>query len=280
MKFHLIINGILLLLILGLAVWTWTNVPNHQDTTPQIRALVEQVAQLDTELTRLKNTPRAVKNQDPQIISEIRNLAQRINEMENRESGIINKMTNSDQSILRLQAEIQQLAEQNKELWSTWARLEETIGPILLDQILGESWTKSSGELLSESEQVFNNPEFTKELNQRINEILEERREKQREKQRQRSAERRKQSLQRQIEVYAKKLNLNDYQKQEFGEVFKEKYTKSIKVTSQRRAGKINGDQMRVALGQIRKEYDDRLKYILSPDQYQQLKKGSRAKRK
>ncbi|MFH1230711.1 MAG: hypothetical protein V1709_04355 [Planctomycetota bacterium] len=142
--------------------------------------------------------------------------------------------------------------------------------------------TKSEGKeqpanpLLNQtiSSELFKDPQFARIFQEQVAEALKNIQQQQREEQAAKSNEQLRQRLSQRTEELAKSLNLNESQKQEFSNILTERGNKTIELLSQLQAQQLSSEEYRTKGEVLRNESNEKVKQILSSQQYEQYQKS------
>jgi hypothetical protein len=152
---------------------------------------------------------------------------------------------------------------------------EETAGSSESGPQSSNKTTALSATLLNQiaSGEVFKDPQVAKAFQERVAEALKNIQQEEREAQRERFTQQMQQRLNRRIEDFATKQNLNDYQKQELVKALAEGNKQTMDLFTQVRDQKITLEQFTTQQDTIRKGVNASVQQVLSPQQYEEYKK-------
>jgi hypothetical protein len=139
-----------------------------------------------------------------------------------------------------------------------------------------EQPVRSSNPLLNQtiSSELFKDPQFARIFQEQVAEALKNIQQQQREEQAAKSNEQLRQRLSQRTEELVKSLNLNESQKQEFSNILTERGNKTIELLSQLQAQQLSSEEYRTKGEVLRNESNEKVKQILSQQQYEQYQKS------
>lgn len=123
------------------------------------------------------------------------------------------------------------------------------------------------------SGEIFKDPQFAKVFQKQVTEAVKTMQQKERKDQEEQAKEQMQQRLARRIDEFAKSANLNNYQQQEITKILSEGSNNSMDLLSRLRDQKISGEELRAKQESIRKESDEKIKLVLSSQQFEQYQK-------
>ena len=230
---------------------------------------------------RTKTAPSA-----PQALSATPGLKAEISKLQNETTELKDNLTKQYAFIQKMKedslADSARIAKLEKEFRDTMA----IIQALLLDKNLagvdGSSKDKTErpvhllDPLLNQimSGEIFKDPQFAKVFQEQVAEAVKTIQENERKEEMEKFKEQLQQRLAKRIEDFAKTLNLNDYQQQEFTKVLSDSGSKTIDLFTQFREQKISAEEFRTKRETIRTESNEKVKQVLLPEQYEQYQKA------
>ena len=124
------------------------------------------------------------------------------------------------------------------------------------------------------SGEIFKDPQFAKVFQEQVAEAVKTLQENERKEAMEKFKEQLQQRLTKRIEDFAKTLNLNDYQQQEFTRILSDNGNKTIDLFTQFREQRISAEEFRTKRETVRTESNEKVKQVLLPEQYEQYQKA------
>ena len=222
----------------------------------------------------------------PQLLSDTPGLKAEIGKLQTENSELKDNLTKQYAFIQKLKedslADSARIVKLEKEFRDTMA----IIQALLLDKNLAglDGSSKDKAErpvhlldpLLNQilSGEIFKDPQFAKVFQEQVAEAVKTIQENERKEEIEKFKEQLQQRLAKRIEDFAKTLNLNEYQQQEFTKVLSDSGNKTIDLFSQFREQKISAEEFRTKRETVRTESNEKVKQVLLPEQYEQYQKA------
>jgi hypothetical protein len=121
--------------------------------------------------------------------------------------------------------------------------------------------------------EIFDDPQFAKVFYEEVIQAFKEMQKKEREEQMAQAKIQMQQRIAKRIEEFAKTASLNDYQQKEMTKILSESSSKGMDLFSQMREENLSGEELRLKQESIRKEANEKIKMLVSPQQYEQYQK-------